>query len=162
MLKKTPRLILLLLSHLFVSCSPQLLKLNEIPNFNPAAKNSMLFLTFEFNKKGKKETAQLIKSIAAEGKVKDANMHIHGQYLTEIMVYNTGGTSPKTYHFEHPLFKDVEVFSEDGTIKRVSEKNLRGLLTVRIPIDDNMDKLELFSIANNHESKNLLTLKFTP
>ncbi len=122
----------------------------------------MLFLTFEFNKKGKKETAQLIKSAAAEGKVKDANRHIHGQYLAEIRVYNTNGTPPKIYHFEHPLFKDMEVFSEDGTIKRVSEENLKGLLTVRIPIEDNMDKLELFSIANNNESKKLLTLKFTP
>lgn len=125
-------------------------------NYNAKAKESMLFLTFELSKKGGKETARLVKSTAAEGRVKDTNAHVHGLSQIEVIVHYNNGKPSKTSRFEHPLYKDMEVFSEDGTISRVSETASTGTLTIRMPVEDNIEKLELFS------NKKLLTLKFKP
>ncbi len=144
------------------SCSParEVIKLHEVPNFDASAANTMLFLTFDLSKKGKRETAVLTQSLAAAGKVKDSGSHIHGLSGIETVISYSNGNPPKTIHAEHPLYRDREVFSPDGTIRKISETASSGSLTLRIPVEKNMETLELFSTGPAHSPRKLFTLKF--
>lgn len=146
------------------ACSPakKVIKLNEVQNFEPGAPSAMLFLTFELSRKGKKETARLVKSFAASGKVKDMNPHIHGSSKIETLIYYSHGGPAKTISSLHPLYNDSEVFSEDGTIKKVTETASSGSLTLRIPLEKDMEMIRLFSIHSGHPPKKLFTVELVP
>lgn len=157
-----PALTVFVLLLSLVSCSParKVIKLQEVPNFDASAEHTMLFLIFDLNQKGKRETAVLTKSLAAAGKVKDPGAHIHGLSGIETIIYYSNGNPPKTIHSEHPLYRDREVFSPDGTIRKVSETASSGSLTLRVPVEKDMETLELFSTGPARSPRKLFTLKF--
>lgn len=146
------------------SCSPakRVIKLHEVQNYNPGAPSTMLFLTFELNQKGKRETARLVKSFAATGKVKDMAPHIHGSSKIETVISYSHGGPVRTILSEHPLYNHSEVFSEDGTIQKVPETVSSGSLTLRIPLENDMKMITLFSIHSGRPSQKLLTVELVP
>lgn len=146
------------------SCSPvkKVIKLNEVQNYEAGAPSTMLFLTFELNQKGKRETARLVKSFAATGRVKDMTPYIHGSSKIETVISYAHGGPGRAFSSEHPLYNHSEVFSEDGTIKKVSEAASSGSLTLRIPLEEDMKMITLFSIRSGRPSQKLLTVELAP
>ena len=90
------------------------------------------------------------------------NPNIHGSSKIETVIYYSHGAPSRTVPSEHPLYNDREVFSEDGTIKKVSETASSGSLTLRIPLEKNMEMIRLFSIHSGHPPKKLFTVEFVP
>lgn len=144
------------------SSSKETVILHSIPNYDLATTPSMLFMTFEITKNRKKETAKLVHTTAANGKIKTLEEHIHGQVMIRsVLHYKDGRPSTISQHI-HPLNRSVEIPGEDNTLSKTTLTAQKGSLTIRIPSDPAMETLELFSVAPDHSSKRILHLKFEP
>lgn len=159
MLKRTA-LFCCFLAVLAWSCRPSkgVIKVQEVPNFDASAAHSMLFLTFELVRNGKDERATLTRSYAATGRVKDPGSHAHGPATLVYVVSYSNGKEPQKFVIDHPLYPVREVFSPNGSIEKVQESATNASLTLRLPIEEGMHKLELYSQKTAHKPSKIYTL----
>lgn len=144
------------------SSSKETVSLHSIPNYEPASTPSMLFMTFEITQKRKKETVRLVQTMAANGKIKNLEEHIHGQVMIKsILRYKDGRPSTISQHI-HPLNRTAEIPDEDHTLSKTTLTARKGSLTIRMPSDPAMETLELFSVGPAGPPKRILSLKFEP
>lgn len=144
------------------SSSKETVSLHSIPNYEPASTPSMLFMTFEITKKRKKETARLVQIMAANGKIKNLEEHIHSPVMIRSVVHYKDGRPSAISQHTHPLNRSVEIPDEDHTLSKTTLTAQKGSLTIRMPSDPAMETLELFSVSPDRPPKRILNLKFEP
>ena len=148
------------------SCAVSIPTINaeNIENFDKLAKNHILFLTFDIKKnKGQiPETVSLLSSVAGSGKMKNLKTGTDNPFqIKSIQYFSNAKPSIETY-FEHPLYKSLEIFSPDGTITRKSTTSTASALSMKIQYENNLEKIELYSIKPDFRPVKIYTLKFKP
>lgn len=152
---------LLLLGMASACTSPnKVLRLTDVPRYDPAVNPSMLFMTFEVIQKNKKEKVRLMNSAAAAGKVKNLEEHIHGEIIVQAIVHYKDAKPPRISRHAHPLYQVVEVPQEDHTFKKAVLTAKKGSLTIRIPSEGAMESLELYSLSPGKSPQKIFNLKF--
>ena len=146
------------------SVSIPIIDAENIENFDKLAKDHILFLTFDIKKnKGQKpEIVTLLNSVAGSGKMKKLKTGVENPFqIKSIQYFNDAKLPIETFH-EHPLYKSLELFDEDGSITRKSTTSTASILLMKIQYDNNLEKVELYSVTPDFGSVKIYTLKFKP
>ncbi|MCF2493209.1 hypothetical protein [Dyadobacter chenhuakuii] len=135
------------------------LSIRQVRNFDPNAANHILFLDIKISKgKGKMETVELVNAVSGKGKLKNLTAPIHSPYRIHVIPRYLVDDMENALVFEHPLYKSVEVASEDGRLTKQNLNAKEAMLSVRIQNDNGLKKIELYSITPGKENIKIYTL----
>lgn len=159
-------LILLLLAFHFMNCKPaqSILKTGMVANYDKAVKEHILFLEFVISAeaKGEREKVRLVNAVAGSGKMKELNSPVHGPYRIMVVPRYKTSALEKEFYYEHPLFRSVEVASQNGTLSKTSLTAKKGTLSIRMQENANLESIELFSVKPDNKSTKIYTVYLQP
>jgi hypothetical protein len=136
------------------------LNVSDISGYDQNGKDHIIFFNFKIvgQGKGKDEKVTLVNATSANGRFKNLTAPVHYPYQIHIVPrYNTDHIETVLV-FEHPLFRSVEVASQDGTISQSSLIASDGVLSMRIQEDKTMESIELYSITPDRGKVKIYTL----
>lgn len=122
------------------------------------SEKSFLMLTFHLESKEKGENIKLQKIQGAKGQLKTVQTKASSNTYLKTVIH-----SPyETYVLEnnHPLYSSVEIFSEDGSISKITQFQPEGTLFLRFPYNTHLKKLEIFQNKVDQPENKVYTLKF--
>ena len=142
------------------SSSKSTLKTDKITNFDKQATDHILFLDFTIKKSvgQKPEATKLTNSVSGVGRLKDMGAEVHNPYQVKAIQYFSDGQKPIEIRYEHPLYKSVEIFDQDGTISRKPTSLNEGTLSMRIQHGSSLEKIELYSTTPDKGTVLIYTL----
>lgn len=144
-----------------VSCktAESTLTMENVKNYNPDAASHILFLDFKITKRSKKgETVTLVNAVSGSGKLKNIEVPVHSACQISVIPRYSISHLEVPLIFEHPLYKSVEVPSQDGKLTKQALNAEEGTLSVRIQKDQGLEKLELYSLTPEKGRVKIYTL----
>ena len=159
-MKKVIFLLSIMYIEMSCSSSKSTLKTEKIANFDKQATDHILFLDFTVKKSVglKPEATKLTNSVSGVGLLKDMDAEVRNPYQVKAVQYYNDGQKPKEVIFEHPLYKSVEIFDQDGTISRKPTSLNEGTLSMRIQHGSSLEKIELYSTTPDKGTVLIYTL----
>ena len=144
-------------------CTPRqsALDLNDVTFFDAESAEQILFLEFRvvFLKKGNREEVGLVSAIAGKGKTKNLRRPVDSPYQIRIVPRYSVIAIELPLVYQHPLFQEVEVPDPSGIIKRRKLYAKEGTFTMRMQADDNIEKLDIYSVTPERGEVKIYTLK---
>lgn len=135
------------------------LSIEHVKNYDPNAANHILFLDFKITKRdGKAESVELVNAVSGSGKLKNMAAPVHSPYQISVNPRYSIGHEEVPLFFEHPLFKSVEVASQDGKLSKQDLHAREGILSVRIQRDNGLERIELHSLTPEKGDIKIYTL----
>ncbi|GAB2797666.1 hypothetical protein GCM10027275_48980 [Rhabdobacter roseus] len=164
---KYPYLLLVLLGGLLTSCSSgrDQLVFSQVPNYQPGSAQQLLFLNFTITQPAGVTSAEqvtLTNAIAGQGTMKNLSTPVHNQNYLRVLYHYDDQRAPREETYEHPLYRSVEVPSEDGTLSRRELSSSEGMLNLRLAYDSHLVRLELFSHTPERGTRKIHTLRIKP
>ncbi|MCF2489476.1 hypothetical protein [Dyadobacter sp. CY347] len=139
--------------------SESTLSIQNVRNYDPKAANHILFLDFKITKRnGKTEAVELVNAVSGSGTLKNRTAPVHSPYQINVIPRYSVGHMEVPLIFEHPLYKSVELASEDGKLSKQDLNSKEGILSVRIQKDNGLEKIELHSITPEKGDNKIYTL----
>ncbi|MCF0054099.1 hypothetical protein LXM25_28760 [Dyadobacter sp. LJ53] len=135
------------------------LSLQNVRNYDPGAANHILFLDFKITKRdGKTEIVELVNAVSGSGKLKNLATPVHSPYQISVIPRYSVSHAEVPLVFEHPLYKSVEVASQDGKLSKQDLHTKEGNISVRIQKDNGLEKLEIHSLTPDKGNIKIYTL----
>ncbi|MCF2505792.1 hypothetical protein L0663_20520 [Dyadobacter sp. CY107] len=135
------------------------LRIENVRNYDPDAANHILFLDFKITKRdGKKEHVELVNAVSGSGKLKNLAAPVHSLHRISVIPRYSVGHEEVPLFFEHPLFKSVEVSSQDGKLSKRDLHAKEGILSVRMQRKNGLEKIELHSLTPDKGDIKIYTL----
>ena len=104
------------------------------------------------------ETVELVNAVSGNGKLRNLTAPVHSPYRILVIPRYPVNDMENELVFEHPLYKSVEVASENGHLTKQNLNAKEGILSVRIQNDNGLKKIELYSITPGKENIKIYTL----
>lgn len=130
----------------------------DLPNYNKNSTEHILFFDFQITQDNGKVKAELVNAIAGNGKMKDL---VSGRSYPEqikVVHYFSDRRTPVEIYYQHPLFKTVEVFSQDGSLDKSAQVTRKGTLSIRFQEDLAREKVELYSVTPARGAEKIYSL----
>ncbi|MCF0062930.1 hypothetical protein MUK70_07855 [Dyadobacter chenwenxiniae] len=135
------------------------LSLQNVRNYDPGAANHILFLDFKITKRdGRTEIVELVNAVSGSGKLKNLATPVHSPYQISVIPRYSVSHAEIPLVFEHPLYKFVEVASQDGKLSKQDLHTKEGNISVRIQKDNGLEKLEIHSLTPDKGNIKIYTL----
>jgi hypothetical protein len=136
------------------------LNTREIGNYDTTSQEHILFFEFKITDagKGNPEKVKFIKAVSGNGKMKNLRQTVDYPYQIHVFPRYNIGFLETEIPFEHPLYRLVEVPSQDGTLTKKSVVEKEGTLSFRLQEHSNMKSIELFSITPDRGKVKIYTL----
>lgn len=140
----------------------QSVSLRTLPNF-VAGQPALVFLDFLFKATDKPErsSVELINAIIGRGRMKDLPVFSNSNRQVEVVFKSASNQTLRTVQYDHPLYQIVEYPAEQGTLRLRGFSMQQANLSIRFASDPQIDRLELYSLVNNHRRK-LYSLRLKP
>lgn len=154
---------LVLAGLLMTHCKParSALTVGEVTNYNPGARDHILFLNFRISGSvGGREKVELVSAQAGDGRMKTIARDVHFPYQIKALARYSTGTIEQEMVFEHPLYRSAEVSDPTGHIRQVEATATEGDLMVRLQQQPGLNQLELFSVSPEKGTVKIYTLDF--
>lgn len=155
-------LLLLLIGLQLTHCKSgqSVLNVSDISGYDKNGKDHIIFLNFKIRDQGrrKNERVTLMNATSGNGRFKGLTAPVHYPYQIHVVPrYNTSHLETALI-FEHPLFRSVEVASQNGTMSQSSLTASEGVLSMRMQEDKAMESIELYSITPDRGKVKIYTL----
>jgi hypothetical protein len=166
-MSNSPQRFLYLLGGIFLlaACmTTKPLRVHNLANYDANAPHQILFLDFTISKPDPENAEQvsLDNAILGNGTLKNLGGPVHTPYQIKLLRHFTNKQPPEEEYFEHPLFRQLEVASQDGRLERRGTTLQSAPLSFRLQYTPGIERIELFSIAPNHKERKIYTLPIKP
>ncbi|MCE7064637.1 hypothetical protein [Dyadobacter sp. CY326] len=133
--------------------------IRDFKNHDPSAADHILFLDFEITRRGKKtEVVELVNAVSGRGKMKNLVAPVQSPYQIRVLPTYSSDRPETEMAFEHPLYRSVEVASQDGRLSKHDLSATQGTLSIRVQEDKALEKIELYSITPEKGKTKIYTL----
>lgn len=156
---------LLLVTLLFVACSTNKpLRVHDLPNYDASAPHQILFLDFTLSKPDPENAEQvtLDNAILGNGELKNMGESVRTPYQIKLLRHFKNNKPAEEEYFEHPLYRQLEVASQDGSMERRATTFQSAPFSLRLQYSPELDKIELYSIAPNQKEQKIYTSPIRP
>jgi hypothetical protein len=160
-MNKISILVMLALGIGLISCktAESTLTMENVRNYNRDAASHILFLDFKLTKRNDQtETVTLVNAVSGSGKIKNMAIPVHSACQISVIPRYSVGRLEVPLVFEHPLYRSVEVPSQDGKLTKQDLHADEGTLSVRIQTEKGLEKLELYSLTPEKGNVKIYTL----
>jgi hypothetical protein len=137
------------------------LNVSDISGYDKNGKDHIIFLNFKIRDqgRGRNEKVTLVNATSGNGRFKGLMAPVHYPYQIHVVPrYNNTSQLGTELIFEHPLFRSVEVASQNGTMSQSSLTASEGILSMRMQEDRAMESIELYSITPDRGKVKIYTL----
>ncbi|MCE6990007.1 hypothetical protein [Dyadobacter sp. CY323] len=134
--------------------------MREIPGYGAQVQDHILFLHFKIKDggEGKNEKVEFLNATSGNGRMKNLAVPVHYPYQIKAVPRYTTSHFEIGITLEHPLFRSVEVASQDGTIAKAEITAREGNLSFRIQEESYMDRIDIYSITPERGEVKIYTL----